>query len=105
MDEYIDIEKDLIPYRFDIDLGGVLFTFEVNYNAEEDFFTLDMERDGERLATDKIVYGVPLFADFAGDERFPDVTIVPLDTSGSSSTVNYETLSSTVFLYVGDANE
>ncbi|QVQ56271.1 hypothetical protein [Paenibacillus phage Pd_22F] len=31
--EYIPIEKENIPYQFDIALGVDIFTFEVNYTA------------------------------------------------------------------------
>lgn len=36
--EYIPIEKENIPYQFDIELGADLFTLEVNYNERFDFF-------------------------------------------------------------------
>jgi len=98
--EYIDIEKDLIPYRFDILLDDTIYTMEIHYNAEFDFFTVDLERDGELLVVgEKIVYGIPLFQDVA-DNRFPNVVIVPYDESDNSSTVTWSTLSENVFLYV-----
>lgn len=50
--EYLPIEKDSIPYQFDIDLEGDIFTFEVNYNDRFDFFTLDLMRNDNVL-----VYG------------------------------------------------
>ncbi|SFJ44416.1 hypothetical protein SAMN02799624_04544 [Paenibacillus sp. UNC496MF] len=101
MDAYIDIEKELIPYRFDVSLAGVLFTFEINYNAEDDYFTVDLERDQGVLVTgEKIVYGLPLFVDVA-DSRFPAISITPLDSSRATDTVSMATLSGTVFLYIG----
>lgn len=97
--EYIDIEKDLVPYRFDVDLDEETFTFEVNYNPEKDFFTVDLEKDGEVLVVgEKIVYGTPLFTD-VWDSRFPLTTILPWDESGLSSVVNWETLGTTCFLF------
>ncbi|MBW7452436.1 phage baseplate plug protein [Paenibacillus sepulcri] len=98
--EYIDIEKDLIPYRFDITLADELFTFEVNYNADYDFFTVDLEKDGEVLAVgEKLVYGVPLFTD-VWDNRFPGVPIMPYDESEISTAVTWDTLSVSVFLFI-----
>ncbi|MUG68638.1 hypothetical protein GNP94_21950 [Paenibacillus campinasensis] len=106
--EYIEIEKNLVPYRFDVDLDGEMFTFEVNYNPTHDFFTVDLERDGEVLIRgEKLVYGVPLFTD-VWDSRFPTPTIIPWDLSGLSQTVTWDTLSVTVFLYMpseGDESE
>jgi hypothetical protein len=98
--DYIDIEKNLIPYRFEISLADEMFTFEVHHNAKRDFFTVNLERDGELLASgEKIVYGVVLFQDIR-DERFPKVFILPYDESGNSEDVTWETLSASVFLYV-----
>ncbi|HEY2493249.1 MAG TPA: hypothetical protein VGI33_10095 [Paenibacillus sp.] len=98
--EYIDIEKNLIPYRFDLSLADEVFTFEVHYNEEHDFFTVDLERDGEVLVLgEKLVYGMPLFYDVM-DNRFPKLSIVPYDESENSIAVTWTTLSESVFLYV-----
>ncbi|OMF09554.1 hypothetical protein BK129_01480 [Paenibacillus amylolyticus] len=105
--EYVDIEKDLIPYRFDISLDEEIFTFEVQYNEQFDYFTVDLEKDGEVLVTgEKLVYGTTLFYDVI-DKRFPRVPIVPYDQSETEHTVNWRTLSESVFLYliVGDEDE
>ncbi|MCM3143036.1 hypothetical protein [Brevibacillus sp. MER 51] len=104
--EYIEIEKGLIPYRFEISLSDAVFTFEIHYNSEFDFFTADLERDGELLATGvKLVYGVPLFTD-SKDHRFPQEEIIPFDLSGTTQEVTWSTLEETVFLYVleGDSD-
>ncbi|MEW9702821.1 hypothetical protein [Paenibacillus sp. SI8] len=98
--EYIDIEKSLIPYRFDINLAGETFTFEVHYNGDYDFFSTDLSKNGETLVHgERIVYGMPLFGDVA-DARFPSVRILPYDLSGNSNDVTWATLSESVFLYV-----
>ncbi|MBY0085777.1 phage baseplate plug protein [Brevibacillus brevis] len=103
--EIIEIEKEQIPYRFEIVLTDTVFTFEVHYNSEYDFFTIDLERDGEVLATgNKLVYGVPLFSSSV-DERFPQVEILPYDESGSAQVVNWKTLSESVFLYMFEEEE
>ncbi|CAH1190294.1 hypothetical protein PAECIP111893_00261 [Paenibacillus plantiphilus] len=103
--EYIDIEKELIPYRFDISLAEEMFTFEVHYNADHDFFTLDLERDGEVIAVgEKLVYGMPLFID-TWDRRYPGVTLIPLDESGIYSAVTWDTLSKSVFLYIWEEDD
>lgn len=98
--EYIEIEKDLIPYRFEISLSDAVFTFEVHYNSEYDFFTVDLERDGEVLVTgNKLVYGVPLFTSCV-DDRLPKEEIIPYDEAGIHQEVTWVTLGETVFLYV-----
>ncbi|GED69386.1 hypothetical protein BRE01_30880 [Brevibacillus reuszeri] len=103
--EFIEIEKDLIPYRFEIPLSDTVFTFEVHYNSEYDFFTVDLEREGTVLATGvKLVYGVPLFGDCM-DGRFPKAELIPFDVSGSDQEVTWSSLGETVFLYVLEGEE
>lgn len=96
--EYIEIEKELIPYRFEIELGVELFEMEINYNLGHDFFTIDLYKDEEVLVLgEKITYGVPLFEEVF-DSRFPGPTIIPIDESGIEQRVTYENLNDTVFL-------
>ncbi|WP_079908278.1 hypothetical protein [Paenibacillus sp. 32352] len=103
--EYIDIEKKNIPYRFDIALKGTVFTFEIHYNADFDFFTVDLERNGEILVQgEKMVYGVPLFGDMS-DSRLPSVSIVPYDESGMNEAVTWSTLNESVFLFLGSVED
>jgi len=79
---YLSIDKEAIPYRFDMRLVGVTFTFEIHYNSEYDFFTVDLYRGEELLvAGEKLVYGRPLFNVYV-NARLPDVIIVPFDLSG-----------------------
>ena len=104
--EYINIEKDLIPYRFEIPLSDAVFTLEIHYNSEYDFFTVDIEREGAALVTGyKLVYGIPLFASCV-DDRLPREEIIPYDESGIHQQVTWETLGETVFLFVfeGDSD-
>lgn len=103
--EIIEIEKELVPYRFDISIASEIFTFEVHYNPDHDFFTVDLERDAEVLVFgEKLVYGQTLFWDIY-DNRFPKLSIVPWDESENSTAVTWETLGVSVFLYVVNTAE
>lgn len=94
----IPIEKDLIPYKFDIDLGGILFGFEVHYNPEGAFFTVDLSVGDEVLVYgEKLSYGQVMFETLT-DERVPK--IIPTDPSGKENEVTFDNLSETVFLKV-----
>lgn len=98
--EYLPIEKENIPYRFDIALPVEIYTFEIRYNATHDFFTVDLFKEDEALVLgEKVIYGVPLFQDVY-DRRFPAPTIVPLDESGNEQRITFENLGVTVFLVV-----
>lgn len=101
--EYINIEKALIPYRFEIELGAEIFELEIQYNEIGEYFTIDLIKDGEVLVYgEKIVYGEPLFSEVY-DVRFPAPTIIPIDESGKETRVGYDNLNVTVFLVVMNA--
>lgn len=101
----IDIDNNLIPYRFDMQLQDMTFTFEVHYNSEYDFFTIDLYRGETYITTEKIVYGQSLFQN-ALHLDVPPILIVPYDLTEQEPRVTYENLGVSVFLYllVGDAD-
>lgn len=97
---YININKDLIPYTFDITLEGETYTFRINYNNVGDFFTVDLMREGEVIVLgEKLVYAKPLFLT-AGHRDIPRVDILPFDLSGGVSRITFENLNESVFLYL-----
>jgi len=97
----LPIDKTLIPYQFEVELNGAIYTIEVHYNASYDFFTLDLYKGQQVLRYgEKIMYGQPLFVSV--DESLPVIT--PLDLAGNEDRVTYDNLGETVFLYVGETN-
>ncbi len=98
----IDINKDLCPYKFDIQLDGTTYTMEVRYSAEYDFFTIDLSIGETVILTgEKILYGRELFS------AFPHLQcprgILPIDIADMQTRAGYDELGATVFLYlVGD---
>lgn len=104
--EYIDINKELVPYDFTITLGEEDFKLDVRYNETYDFFTIDLYKDDEVVVVgEKLVYGMPLFADTYNPSTHPALTIIPLDPSGLEDKVNYKTLNETVFLIIQGGEE
>lgn len=98
----LPIDKERIPYQFEIELDGGIFVFEVHYNGEHDFFTVDVYKGNEIIVYgEKVVYGQPLFGAYT-DTRLPSQPIVPLDLSGRENRVTYENLGESVFLYIGE---
>jgi hypothetical protein len=104
--EYIEIDKDMIPYRFDMTLEGETYTFEVNYNALKDFFTVDLLKNGEVIVLgEKLVYGKPLFMT-ARHKDIPKIIIIPYDMSENTDRITFENINKDVFLFlIGDENE
>lgn len=103
----LPVDKDLIPYSFDIELTGSLFTFTFEYNHLHDFFTVTLSKGGEvSVYNEPVAYGTPLFKGvWINDGSFPACDIVPLDLSGGVSVVNWETFCRDVFLYIDSAEE
>lgn len=105
--DYLPIEKDLIPYRFDIAINNETFTFEFHYNSEGDFFTCDLLK-GETvlLYGEKISYGVYMFGAQLQDGKiitrdvYSKAILLPLDVSGQSTRVGWDELGESVLVYV-----
>lgn len=101
---YIEINKDLVPYKFEINIDNETFQFDVNYNERFDFWTIDLYKDHELiLLGEKIVYGSPLFANYSHLD-IPKTPILAYDTTANSSLrCGYDELEEDVFLFlVGD---
>jgi len=103
---YIEIDKNMIPYRFDMTIKGETYTFQVNYNATHDFFTIDLYKNDEVIVLgEKVVYGKPLF--FTSQHKdVPKVTIIPYDVSENTDRITFENMNEDVLLLmIGDENE
>lgn len=102
----IIVNKDLIPYSFEIILGGNLFKLLFKHNEEGDFYTVTLYKDGEIVAAgEPLIYGVPLFNDIYIPNDFPSVDIVPLDESGEHNVITKENFNETVYLTIDDEEE
>lgn len=104
MNGYIEINKDLIPYTFDILLDDEVFNFRIDYNNTADLFTATLSKNGDELCIEPIIYGIPLFNDLKTRGGFPKVTITPIDEGGEAVAVTFDNLSSTVLLSVMDGD-
>lgn len=106
MRDVIEIEKDLIPYNFDIELAGDEFNIEIFYNKTADLFTATLSKGDEVLCyNEPIIYGVELFSDVYRSGKYPMLAIVPLDQSGEEDAVTYENFGETVLLTIDDEPE
>lgn len=103
MRDYIEINKEMIPYQFNILLADNWFELYVNYNKTADLFTVSLYKDDELICTEPLIFGTPLFRDIYQPEKFPAIVLVP---SGANETViTYDNLGETVFLTVDDEGE
>jgi hypothetical protein len=103
---YIDIDKEAIPYQFDIELAGELFTMDIRYNERADFFTVDLSKDDNPIVIgEKIVYGRPLFSTIS-NSMLPASVIFPIDESGRAvDKITWDNFMETVVLLVGEVDE
>ena len=100
----LPIYKERIPYEFEVNIKGEIFTFELHYNGDNDFFAIDLSKNGEVIIYgEKITYGRPLFGALS-DTRLPTLSITPLDPSGDANEVTYDNFGESVLLYVGDVD-
>ena len=98
--EYVNIDKSLIPYRFNIKLSDETYTFEMNYNERYDFFTINLfKNEVPIILGEKIVYGKPLFTSY-DHLGIPRISILPFDLSGNTDRLTYENFNEQVFLYL-----
>lgn len=106
MRDRIEINKDLLPYNFDILLGAEWYNLEFQYNESYDFFTVTLSNDGAVLVYDEpLVYGMPLFGDLYTSGDFPILTIEPYDESEQETDITYDNLGVTVFLTINNFEE
>lgn len=97
----IEINKDIIPYTFNIALADELYEMRIDYNNTADLFTVSLSKGDVTLCTgEPIIYGKPLFSDLLNRGNFPKVTITPIDESGENNAVTFDNLSNTVLLKV-----
>lgn len=104
--EVIEINKELIPYTFEMVLNREVFEFRVDYNNTADLFTVSLYKDGQPLCIgEPIIYGIPIFSDIQNRGHFPKVTITPIDPSDETQEVTFDNLSATVLLVLeGDVD-
>lgn len=91
------------PQKFQCRIRRVMLEFVVRYNAEGDFYTIDvLDQDG-----DPIIYGRPVIygadvLDGIIDDRLPLVSLIAADLAGQRHNVGQGTLGEDVQLWVVD---
>lgn len=107
--KYIEIEKDKIPYTFDVVLTEKTYTITLKYNTFSGDFVADLELEGKTLVKGKkCLLGEPLFEEFGFDNNsnknpdFYDELLVFYNLTWQDETITLENLQETVFLYVMD---
>lgn len=103
MRDIIEINKDLVPYQFNILLADEWFELYINYNKTADLFTLTVYKNDELICTEPLILGTPLFKDIFQPGKFPAITIVPYGPTERALT--FENLGETVFLTVDDEGD
>ncbi len=100
MRDRILIDKSLIPYSFEMELGGYMYMLVVKYNSFCDLFTVTVYKDNTLICTEPIMYAQRLFHDVYITDKYPAIDIVPLDESGKENKVTWENFNKTVFLTI-----
>lgn len=100
---YIPIELDNLPERFEFDFDERTFQFGINYAESQNLFSVDIfTSSGEPIVLgERLVLNEKLWKDII-DDRLPSVDIVPMDESGVEREVTKDNFMKTVFLYLDD---
>lgn len=100
----IDINKDLIPYEFEIELDNI-YNFTIDYNTTYDYFTVDLAIDDSVIITgEKLLYGRPLFGHLQ-HLNVPKVELIPIEILDKVERITFENLGNDVFIFLGDSDE
>lgn len=103
MRDRIEVEKEQLPYTFDIVLGAENYSLTFKYNSACDMFTCTLSKNGEVQVYDEpLIYGVPLFIDVYNSSTFPVLTIVPYDESQAEQAITWNNFGTKVFLTIDD---
>ena len=105
MRDYIEINKELVPYQFSILLADEWFELYINYNKTADMYTVSLYKDDELISTEPLILGAPLFRDVDQPERYPAIELVPYAPGGDAKAVNFESLGESVFLSIDEEGD
>lgn len=102
----IDIDKDIIPYQFDLELSNKIYTFTINYNFISDFFTVDLSLGDKILVQgEKIILDEVLFRETSTDaegnisEDFPSEVLVFSASDNEVDRITFDNLGEDVQFY------
>lgn len=100
---YIDIDVSKIPQIFQIELAGVDYNVQINYNSQGDFYTIDLYDTNFNpiVMGEKLIYGQYLWRHIV-NEQIPSIDLLPFDLTEKETQCNMETFGKSVFLYVDD---
>lgn len=108
----IEIDKTLVPYSFNVELSGLVYTFTINYNFLFDYFTVDLALGDTILVSgEKLVLNEILFRDLVEDKdgnlnsNFPSEILFPAASDDSIERITYDNFGSEVQLYYADRSE
>ncbi|WP_035350976.1 phage baseplate plug family protein [Fictibacillus gelatini] len=101
--DYIEIDKEELPVRFEIDFAEETFVMEVFYNEIGDFFSVNLFDLNEEpiVLGEKLILNRELWSDIT-DQRLPAPSLIPLDESGKEDRITFENFGETVFLFIDD---
>ena len=105
--KYIPLEKDKIPYSFDVKLSDKTYTIDIRYNNYSNEFTADLILGEETLVKGKkMLMGQAIFEEFAYDNngnknpKFYNELLVPYDLSWQEEIITLDNLGEKAQIYV-----
>lgn len=104
--KYLDIEKNLIPYKFSVVINNTIVKFLIRYNSVGEYFTADIyDKDDDIIAyAKKFILEVNLF-DSINDDRLPAVEIIPFDPTDEYKKITYDNFMNAIKPYIFEVEE
>lgn len=106
------LNKELIPYSFQINFNGKMYLMEINYNLIANYFTINLSLGTKKLVLgEKLVLNEILFrslyedSELNLDTNFPNDVIIPLSTNDNIKRLGWDELGNTVFIYTATRKE
>lgn len=97
---YLDIEKDLLPLVFEIELDDNIFNMEVYYNERFDYFTIDLYLEDEPVIFgEKLTLDSPLF-DVISYKELLNTKLIPTDPADLNTRITFDNFNEQVFVEV-----
>lgn len=108
----IELDVDLVPYTFNIELSERIYTLNINYNFIYDYFTMDLllnEKvlvEGEKLVLNEILFREAYEdKDHNLNEEFPSELLMPVSDNNDTDRITINNLGKEVQLYYFDRSD
>lgn len=111
MPQVMPLDKERIPYGYEITFDDVVYEFFWTYNSQHDYFSVQLSQSDIILASaEKISLNIPMFEamnyDTQGNRNlaYPKKLFLPVDISNLEKRITYGNFYKNIFIFAFDKN-